>query len=178
MWCLGTSASYVMLSLMSYNFTQPTICEPFHGGTGPLGDPFRHGFLTGKIPDFNFFPVETLEIFPLSLNSEALTRSSREYVERSRPFLAAGARSCCASSPCRCCLLATRTCGFFVSAAIIDCTEATCAGAICHGSGAWNTHAGDGGTYCGTCCAHIGTANGAGAGHDAGAGRGAGYCTA
>ena len=40
MWCLGTSASLIMLTLMSHNFTLSTIYEPFSTRTSPLGDPF------------------------------------------------------------------------------------------------------------------------------------------
>ena len=42
MWCLGTSASFVMLTLMSHNFSQYALYEPYTIRTSPLGDPFEH----------------------------------------------------------------------------------------------------------------------------------------
>ena len=44
------------------------IYKSFSTRTSPLGDPFEHGFLTGKIPDIKKFNVSTLEIFPWSPN--------------------------------------------------------------------------------------------------------------
>ena len=42
MWCLGTSASLLMLTLTSHIFTESMIYKSFSTRTSPLGDPFGH----------------------------------------------------------------------------------------------------------------------------------------
>ena len=87
MWCLGTSASLLMLTLMSHIFTESTIYKPFSTRTSPLGDPFEHGFLTCGIPDFNQFNEFVLGILPWSPNpnSTASTNIQEAHQNSAQP---------------------------------------------------------------------------------------------
>ena len=86
MWCLGTSASLLMLTLMSHIFTESMIYEPFSTRTSPLGDPFEYGSLTFGIPDFNKNNVDTLAILPWSPNPNSTASITvQEFHQNSQP---------------------------------------------------------------------------------------------